>query len=149
MKKILLAGFVAFIVMCMASCGDVFETSDNGKLDGYWHLTEIDTLNSGNVADMSEKRVFWAVQGKILNMYDADYDWGYGYMFRFNHTGSSLILSEPRINFRVASDSLVTDVNVIRRYGMCALSDTFDVERLSSSHMTLKGRRLRLLFRKM
>ena len=49
--------------LLLVSCGDLLEHSQNGKLDGYWKLTTIDTLTSGGQKDVSEQSLFMAVQG--------------------------------------------------------------------------------------
>ena len=39
--------------MLFTACGIDFEGSDNGKLDGFWHLEKVDTLATGGVTDYS------------------------------------------------------------------------------------------------
>ena len=39
------------ISMLLTACGIDFEGSDNGKLDGFWHLEKVDTLATGGVTD--------------------------------------------------------------------------------------------------
>ena len=90
MKKIFL---LAASLVLATSCGDLIETSDNGNLDGYWQLAQVDTLATGVTADMTDSKVFWGVQGKFLNVLDTHEAPSYGYMFRFQHTADSLWLS--------------------------------------------------------
>ena len=65
-----------FLAICLAmtmaatSCSDFIETSDNGDLDGYWQLSQVDTLANGVQVDMTSSKVFWGVQGKFLTMLD-------------------------------------------------------------------------------
>ena len=65
-----------FLAICLAmtmaatSCGDFIDTSDNGDLDGYWQLSQVDTLANGVQVDMTSSKVFWGVQGKFLTMLD-------------------------------------------------------------------------------
>ena len=56
------------------------ESSDNGSLDGFWHLESIDTLATGGRSDYSKQRVFWGVQYKLLSV--NNYEGGRFY-FRF------------------------------------------------------------------
>lgn len=49
--------FIIGIGLLLTSCD--IETSDNGDLDGYWHLVRVDTLATGVSSDLSETRVFW------------------------------------------------------------------------------------------
>lgn len=138
--------FAACLVMA-TSCGDLIETSDNGNLDGYWQLAQVDTLQSGVSADMTDSKVFWAVQGKFLDIIDT-HQANYGYMFRFQHTADSLLLSDARINNREMSDSLLTHVSPLRPLGVNSLVEHFLVEQLTGSRMVLRGKIIRLHFRK-
>ncbi len=145
MKKIFL--FAAGLVLA-TSCGDLLETSDNGDLDGYWQLAQVDTLATGTTKDMTSSKVFWGVQGKFLDVLDTHKSPTYGYMFRFQHTADSLWLSDARVNNREVSDSLLTDVAPLRPLGVNELAEHFLVERLTGSHMVLCGKVIRLHFRK-
>ena len=145
MKKIFL---LAASLVLATSCGDLIETSDNGNLDGYWQLAQVDTLATGVTADMTDSKVFWGVQGKFLNVLDTHEAPSYGYMFRFQHTADSLWLSDARVNNREVSDTLLTDVTPLRPLGINELDEHFLVERLSGSRMVLRGTMLRLHFRK-
>ncbi len=145
MKKSFLL-LAACLVMAV-SCGDLFETSGNGDLDGYWQLSQVDTLQNGASADMTGSKVFWAVQGKFLDIIDTHRS-NYGYMFRFQHTADSLLLSDARVNQRELFDSLLTDVSPLRPLGVNDLAEHFLVEQLTGSRMVLRGKVLRLHFRK-
>ncbi len=145
MKKSFLL-LAACLVMAV-SCGDLFETSGNGDLDGYWQLSQVDTLQNGASADMTGSKVFWAVQGKFLDIIDT-HRGNYGYMFRFQHTADSLLLSDARVNQRELFDSLLTDVSPLRPLGVNDLAEHFLVEQLTGSRMVLRGKVLRLHFRK-
>ncbi len=145
MKKSFLL-LAACLVMAV-SCGDLFETSGNGDLDGYWQLSQVDTLQNGASADMTGSKVFWAVQGKFLDIIDTHRS-NYGYMFRFQHTVDSLLLSDARVNQRELFDSLLTDVSPLRPLGVNDLAEHFLVEQLTGSRMVLRGKVLRLHFRK-
>ncbi len=145
MKKIFL--FAAGLVLT-TSCGDLLETSDNGDLDGYWQLARVDTLATGTTKDMTSSKVFWGVQGKFLDVLDTHRSPTYGYMFRFQHTADSLWLSDARVNNREVSDSLLTDVSPLRPLGVNELAEHFLVERLTGSRMVLRGKVIRLHFRK-
>lgn len=109
-----------FLATCLAmtmaatSCGDFIETSDNGDLDGYWQLSQVDTLANGVQVDMTSSKVFWGVQGKFLTMLDTRQAPSYGYMFRFEHRADSLLLSDGRVNDRNVNDTLLTNVDVLR-----------------------------------
>lgn len=52
---------VAGLLMALGSLSScTLESSDNGDLDGYWHLESIDTLATGKTGDYSNRRFFGA-----------------------------------------------------------------------------------------
>ena len=57
---LLIAAIIGALLMSLTSCE--IETSDNGKLDGFWHLERVDTLATGKSVDYTNKLVFWGVQ---------------------------------------------------------------------------------------
>lgn len=128
-----------------ASCD--FHVSDNGDLDGFWQLTDVDTLANGHSGDVRELQVFWSVQADLLEMHDIG-DEHPRLLFRFKHEGDRLILSSPIANNRSISDSIVTDVNTISFYGLSHLTETLQVLQLTGQKMTLQSERLRMYFRK-
>ncbi|MGI6243585.1 MAG: lipocalin-like domain-containing protein [Prevotella sp.] len=146
MKKIVLVFSLLLAVMGFVSCGDWVETSGNGKLDGMWQLIRIDTLATESGVDMAEDRKYLAVQGKILEVHDADESGKY--MFRFSYTEGRLSLSDARSNDRESDDPKVTDVSVLAPYGINSLNETFDVEKLTGSKLVLVSDVLRLTYRK-
>lgn len=144
MKKLILVCSLCMAVMGLVSCGDLIETSDNGRLDGLWHLTRIDTLETGRGVDMAEDRKYLAVQGSILEVHDADE--GEKYMFRFSHAEGKLALSDARRNDRRLGDSIVTDIKLLMPYGINSLNETFTVEKLTRKRMVLVSNVLRLTY---
>ncbi len=146
MKKIILAIACFLSFTAFTSCGDLFETSGNGDLDGQWMLTQIDTLASGTSVNLVGDRKFLAVQGKILIVFDSDED--KQYMFRFTHSDNQLTLSDARLNDRERNDSVVSDVALLRPFGINSLTERFTVESLSGSKMVLTSNLLRLFYKK-
>ena len=144
MKKIVLACSLVLAVMGLVSCGDLVETSSNGKLDGMWHLTRIDTLETGGGMDVAEDRKYLAVQGSILQVHDADEP--EKYMFRFSHADGKLTLSDARLNDRRLGDPVVTDATLLMPYGINSLNETFVVEKLTRKRMVLVSDVLRLSY---
>lgn len=137
---------MALTVSVMASCD--LETSDNGNLDGFWHMVRVDTLSTGGTCGMPDRRVFWSVQKNIINV--ADYDkTPRGYIFHFENTGSSLRLYDAYTDNRAEGDIKVEDPSELSPFGINALEETFQIESLGRSHMTLTTNRLRLSFKKM
>ena len=61
--------FVGMALMVLALLGSCeLETSRNKKLDGYWRLQQIDSIGTGGVNTMQGKRLFWAIQHKLLEL---------------------------------------------------------------------------------
>ncbi len=145
MKRLIYLCFVLGAFLTLASCD--LESSDNGKLDGYWHLEQIDTIATGGVNDLSSQKLFWAVQAKLLLLTDQNYVHT-RLIMRFNHTGERLILSEPYIEDREKGDQLQTEPSLLTPYGINALTEDFKVEKLSSSDMILSNEKYRLRLKK-
>ena len=146
MKKLLYLSVICvlFGVSLCTSCS--IETSDNGKLDGFWQLQQVDTILTGGVTDMRDSMQFWAVQNDLLEIHERISDWQIA--FRFEHTGDSLILSNPCYDIREESDVIVDDPTPLNRFGIYHLREPFYVARLSSSRMELKSDRLVMKFRR-
>lgn len=137
---------MALVVAAMMSCE--IEMSGNGDLDGYWHLVRVDTLATGGMCDMSGKRVFWSVQSSLINA--TDYDRHYrGYFFHFDKSETTLRLFDPYADKRADGDIKVEDPSEISHLGINALDETFRIEQLSGSRMTIATEQLRLSFKKM
>ncbi len=133
---------------CMTGCDD-FHTSGNGTLDGFWQLQQADTLHNGHSGNMLESRIYWAVQGNLLQMQDLKGELPRHHVFfRFELKDGLLRLWDPVYDDRTISDSIVTDVRTVQFYGLSSLEETFKVLRLESSAMTLESKHLRLYFRK-
>lgn len=147
MKKIF--GYI-FAALLLGACS--ISTDSNGKLDGFWHLTTIDTLATGGVTDYSQRKVFWGVQAKLISVQDKDIGHS-GYYFRFKHEGDSLIINSPYLNgghedMPGGGDIPINDYFELMPLGINGLEEHFVIEKLTGSHMTLRSKLLRLNFRR-
>lgn len=133
-------------VVLLAACSKV-ETSDNGHLDGFWHLRSIDTLQTGGRADLAENGLTWAFQGEIMEVRDVK-KVHQDLILHFQHSEGQLRLSEPYLVDRDHGDVALEDAELLRPYGIQGLSETFRVVELSSGSMVLESPVLRLHFRK-
>jgi hypothetical protein len=81
MKRIV---YILMLSVMLVSCE--LETSGNKELDGYWQMSQVDTLSTGGVADTREALVYWGVQGKLLQIRFSENGkfLGEGLLFRFN-----------------------------------------------------------------
>ena len=131
------------LIFSFTSCE--LETSHNGNLDGFWHLVEVDTLQTDGVKDTSEDLLFWSFQLNLLELSDHNYN-NFTYMARFDHSDGKLQVTKPcKGNEMLTEES----VNAVAPYGLNALEENFFVEQLSSSRMTLRNGIIRLHFKKM
>ena len=142
-------------VLLAASCD--IETSDNGNLDGLWHLERVDTIATGGSADRSNEYTFWGAQLRLMYTYDSNNSNVGSFYLRFSQTADSLIVEKAYINHwhednpnvDQGGDIPVTTVNdSLRHFGINELPEGFAKEKLSGSRMTLRSKTLRLHFRK-
>ena len=138
--------FILFLSALVLLTACELHTSDNGDLDGYWQLTQMDTLANNRSGDMRSSRIFWAVQGKMLEMRcERVY---YIINYHFSHENGQLRLFEPIISVREISDSTVTDPATLHFYGITRLEEVLDVQQLDADRMTLQSDLYRFHFRK-
>ena len=142
MKKITFL-FAAFLLL--TSCE--IEFSNNGKLDGFWQLIAVDTLATQHTSDLKTSGRTWAFQGRLLEMRDTK--GGYSDLYvSFEHRGDSLFLDSPYLSDRDVDDIKITDVNIVRPYGVNGLKEGFEIESLSNNKLILRSKTLRLMLRK-
>lgn len=146
-KKNIYMTMVAWLIMAVFASCDI-ETSDNGDLDGFWHLDRVDTLSTGGRTDLSNKYIFWSVQKDLINTVDR-HDSAGDYLFRFEHKGKTLRLYDPHVNDRMNGDPAVEDPAVLNPFGVNALDETFNVNKLTGSKMVLSTDELKLSFTKL
>lgn len=145
MKKWVIACLMVCAGVCITSCE--LDTYDNGNLDGYWHLEQIDTLATGGIKDVSNERLFWAIQAKLLMLYNQDL--GYNQLvLKFSYNGDRLVLSEPHLYNRETGDEPQTDTSLLAPYGIHALTLDWKVEKLTGSEMILSSNLLRIRLKK-
>lgn len=132
----------------LSSCD--LERSDNGELDGYWHLVGVDTLETGGHLDLSQQKIFWAVQAKLIHLSGSSEE----FYLRFRQTDDSVVVNQPYLdnghqdNGTDGGDIPVSDASVLAPYGILHLEEPFQKEKLTGSRMILKSTALRLDFRK-
>lgn len=139
----------------LASCN--VETSDNGPLDGFWHLERVDTLATGGTTDYHKGYVFWGVQKDLIYIKDSSNGSVGAYYLRFNQTHDSLHVTkiyldhghEDNPNHEQGGDIPVEAIdNNLRQLGINALPEHFKKEALNANHMILSTEKLRLKFKK-
>lgn len=129
-------------VMCIALGACEFHSSENGDLDGFWQMTQIDTLETSSETDVREDLLFYSFYVHLMTAETPSYT----AYFRFEKSGDSLILYSPTDGGR--TDNAITDVSKLQPMGINRLREGFLIEGLSGSKMILKSQELRLHFRK-
>lgn len=136
----------ALALLTLAGCS--LETSHNGALDGYWKLTTIDTLGTGGINSLHDASIFWSVQNDLLTVRDNNDASNKEYVFRFQHTDSTLVLSEGQRYDRTNGNVTVDDASLLSPYGINHQPETFVFEHLTHRVMVLSTDDLRLSFKK-
>lgn len=154
MKRIIISmGFAVLTcitAISLNSCGLVdFDHSENGNLDGYWHLVRVDSLTNGVSTDLGEQRYFWAIQATLLELYSPDWLGGQHFVSRFTHQDNRLTIIELRYDKRDEGDPVIENVDKVSPFGVNNVTETFQIEELSGHSMTLSTPELRLRFKKM
>ena len=149
MKKLFLLLIVSLPLLF--SC--TLETSDNGDLDGYWHLVAVDTLTNSVTTDMSKQKLFWAFQKDLLQLLgstDSEKELQEFYL-RFSYDKNMLRLSDIHLRDREKDDPQVDDFTMplIFVYGIMQQQEIFQVLKLNSKEMILQNATVRLQFEKM
>lgn len=142
MKNIALLLLTTIIV---AAC--TLEDSDNGDLDGYWHLTKVDTLATGGNKDLSNESLFWAIQGKLLYLRDNN-DVYKECIGHFKVEGDSLYVVDMYYFNRKDGDPKIFNVDVLRPYGLNKMTEDFEIVTITGSKAILQSDDIRLYFKK-
>lgn len=129
----------------LASC--TIETSDNGKFDGMWHLTRIDTLQTGGALDLSKQKIFWSFQNKLVELDDKQ---GVhpSVLMRSIQGSDSLVLHSPYLYNRAEGDQVISDPSLLAPFGVNSLEEKFQVVSISGSRMRLQTAALQLTLKK-
>lgn len=142
-------GIIYAIILSAMLAACSLHSSDNGKLDGFWSLRQVDTLSSGTSVDYSGERVFWSWQAGLMQT--TDMHTGMIFVYRFSHANDTVAVTEPYLSDRTEGDVKVTEdvmFSDINRHGINSLRDSFFVERLTGDRMVLRDKMLRLHFEK-
>ena len=142
-------------IVALVSCD--IEASDNGKLDGFWHLERVDTLATGGHRDCSNDYIFWGTQLRLISVTDTNTDDFGKFYLRFVQTTDSLYIKNVYEN-HWHEDSSIDDVggdipvpavnDNVRHFGINAIPEGFAKERLDGKWMVLRSSMLRLTFRR-
>jgi len=138
---------IAAATLLLAACD--IETSGNGNLDGYWHAVSADTLATQGRADLSQKRLFWAIQNHLVVM--TDYDNQAPNLvahFSYDDKHGSLTIYDFHYYDRMNGDPDITDSTQLYMWYIDSDSTTLTVEHLSQNSLTLATKDFRVKFEK-
>lgn len=157
MKQLTIKSLLATLAttLMLASCN--IETSDNGPLDGFWHLEQVDTLATGGTTDYSSGYVFWGVQKDLIYIKDSSNSSVGAYYLRFSQTQDSLHITKIYLDHghednpyhEQGGDIPVEAIDRnLRFFGLNALPEHFKKEAINGNRMILSTEKLRLKFKK-
>lgn len=157
MKQLTIKSLLATLAttLMLASCN--VETSDNGPLDGFWHLERVDTLATGGTTDYSSGYVFWGVQKDLIYIKDSSNSSVGAYYLRFSQTQDSLHITKIYLDHghednpyhEQGGDIPVEAIDInLRFFGLNALPEHFKKEAINGNRMILSTEKLRLKFKK-
>lgn len=144
MKGKLLCIFALFLI-AFTSC-DGIKISDNGDLDGMWHLVKLDSIHNAEDVDFSKHTIFWSIQADLLYIDDKSLQHE-PCLLRFDKSKGKLDVFDPYIyNNMDEADEKITDVAFLQPYGINALEESFIIEKLNRKSLVLKSNSLVLTF---
>ena len=141
---------ICLLTLCILFVSCELETSGNKQLDGYWQMSQVDTLATGGITDMRDSLIYWGIQGKLLQIRFSENGkyLGEGLLFRFERGAYTLNLSSPIRHHLYETDEPIDDVEVLKPYGIYDLEEVFSIETLNDDEMVLFNDELRLHFRR-
>ena len=130
------------VISLMTACH--MESSENGHLDGFWHLVRVDTLSTDTLSivgtsDLSQDYFFWAFQFQLLSVRNTQKS-PEEYFLRFQRQGDELVLSHPFQYVLQGKDAPVENIDLLRPFGINDQEERFRIVHLSSRRMTLKSK---------
>ena len=139
------------VISLMTACH--MESSENGHLDGFWHLVRVDTLSTDTLSivgtsDLSQDYFFWAFQFQLLSVRNTQKS-PEEYFLRFQRQGDELVLSDPFQYVLQGKDAPVENIDLLRPFGINDQEERFRIVQLSSRRMTLKNNFLVLTMQKL
>ena len=138
---------VLLTIPLLFSC--TLEHVDNGKLDGYWHLEQVDTLATGGTCMLDEQRRFMGIQAHLLALSNIDNpDSPKNFICHFERQGNSLRIYDIYYDNRDNGDIKVTDASVLHPFGIHSLDETFNIDKLTHNALILRSEALALRFRR-
>ena len=125
---------------------------ENGKLDGWWQVTEVQFARNGaydSIVPMKEQKIFWAVQLKLISITGISNGTTGETLCRFHYAGDRLQLTEMYVHHRDRDDRITDPAfSALKATGIDSNQADFAIEALDSKHMQLRSDFARIVFRK-
>lgn len=141
----------AALLLSGSSC----ERIDNGPLDGMWMMTRMDSIATDKSQQTRSLRKAWSFQANLMQMFQYPektdgHEWDYPLMARFDYSGATMIISDPFFYDRMNGDRHLNadSIQYLLPFGINAIPDTFQVEKLDRKKMQLSNKVVRLYFEK-
>ena len=83
---------ICYMLCVIFACG---RTSDNGDLDGMWHLRTLETMGDGTLNDVKEQRIYYAFQFDLVTLRDTQNGGLYVGRFQIGRASCRERLSSP------------------------------------------------------
>lgn len=112
-----------------------------------WHLTQVDTIATGGVLDLSEQRIFWSFQFKLMQAEDKN-GIERTVIMRYSKGDGTLTLSSPYAYDRDNGDEPLTSPALLKPFGINNIEEEFQVNAVNGSKMQLQSKTLILNFKK-
>ena len=131
---------VCAVLSILFACG---RTSDNGDLDGMWHLRTLETLETGTLTDVKENRIYYAFQFDLVTLRDIHN--GGLYVGRFQHTSDSLLIYDIVV---MEQENVAATAEQLLPFGIYGTTGRFAVRELNKSKMILRSEEAELTLKK-
>ena len=141
------SAFIILLFSCFTLISCDIESSGTGGLYANWQLRQIDTLTTGNTADMSKSTIYWGFKSDVLQLRHISNN-NRTLFLRYQHSNDTLTVSNPIIAENKDEMQEVTSEDILLPFGITSLTDTFTIQQLTSSTLTISNRYYRLRFRK-
>ena len=142
----------------LSSCE--LHTSNNGDLDNWWWLQQVDSLENDESVNYHDQKIFWSFIADLMETSGPSVkvsakSSSRTFIYRFNNTDGKLIVSQPYVSARDIGDIPITKDSVVAVQGLAShginfdpetVTDTFYIETLNSDEMVLKDKKIRLHF---
>ena len=125
------SAFIILLFSCFTLISCDIESSGTGGLYANWQL----------------RQIYWGFQSDVLQLRHISNN-NRTLFLRYQHSNDTLTVSNPIIAENKDEMQEVTSEDILHPFGITSLTDTFTIQQLTSSTLTISNRYYRLRFRK-